>query len=206
MAGIKDLPQIAQYGIVAVLAVAMVAGSYYLLTNPIKEQNMKDAAELAKMKDQIAQLAPYETKVADLDHQIQSLNQQLELQKRIVPDEKEVPSFIDLVQGEAQKAGIEVRRFTVRPTASKEYYTEAPFEMDADGPYYGILDFYQRLAQLERIVNVSNVTMSTVKDAGKARVKKTYPYAPNETVVTSFVATTFYSNPNQTAPAPPAKK
>lgn len=205
MAGIKDLPQIAQYGIVAVLAVALVAGSYYMFTSPMKDQNAKDAVELKKMKDQIAQLAPYETKVQDLDRQIQSLNQQLELQKRIVPDEKEVPSFISLVQGEAQKAGIEIRRYTSKPTSSKEYYTEVPFDVDIDGPFYAVLDFYQRLGQLERIVNVSNVAMATVKNAGPAHVRRSYPYAPNETVVANFTATTFYSA-TAPPPAPPAKK
>ncbi len=205
MAGIQNLPPAAQYGIVAVLAIAIFAGSFYMFTNPVKEQNTKDAATLKSKQDEIAQLAPYETKVADLEHQIQSLNQQLELQKRIVPDEKEVPSFIDLVQGEAQKAGVEVRRFTTKPTATKEYYTEVPFEIDADGPYYGMLDFYQRLGQLERIVNVSNVTMAAVKESGKAKVRKSYPYAPNETVVANFTTTTFYSTTGITPPAP-AKK
>ncbi len=205
MAGIKDLPQVAQYGIVAVLAVAIVAGSYYLLVSPIKDQNTKDADALKKKTDEIAQLAPYETKVAELDRQIQSLNQQLELQKRIVPDEKEVPSFMTLVQGEAQRAGVEVRRYTAKKTATKEYYTEVPFDIDIDGPYFGVLDFYQRLAQLERIVNVSNVAMATTKAPGPSKVRRTYPYQPNETVVTSFTATTFYS---EVAPPPaaPAKK
>jgi type IV pilus assembly protein PilO len=206
MAKLTDLPQIAQYGIVAVLAVAIVAGSYYMLTAPIKEQNTKDAAVLKQKQDEIAQLAPYETKVADLDRQISSLNQQLELQKRIVPDEKEVPSFMTMVQGEAQKSGIEIRRYTAKPAATKEFFTEVPFEVDVDGPYYAVLDFYQRLGQLERIVNVSNVVMATTKNAGAARVKKTYPYAPTETVVTNFTATTFYSVTQPATPAPAAKK
>ena len=206
MAKFNDLPQVAQVGIAAVIAVALFVGAYYLFTKPVLDANEKDAATLAQKKSEIAQLAPYETKIQELDRQLQSLNQQLELQKRIVPDEKEVPSFITLVQGEALKSGVEIRRYTAKNTTNKEFYSEVPFEVDVDGPYYGVLDFYQRIGQLERIVNVSNVAMASVTNAGAAKVKRTYTYAPTETVVASFMATTFYT---VTAPPPaaaPAKK
>jgi type IV pilus assembly protein PilO len=206
MAKFNDLPQAAQVGIAAVIAVALFVGSYYMFTKPILETNEKDSATLAQKKGEIAQLAPYEAKIQELDRQIQSLNQQLELQKHIVPDEKEVPSFISLVQGEAQKSGVEIRRYTAKAVGNKEFYSEVPFDIDVDGPYYGVLDFYQRIAQLERIVNVSNVTMASVTNAGAARVKKTYTYSPNETVVASFVATTFYSVTAPPPPPAPAKK
>jgi len=206
MAKFTDLPQVAQVGIAAVVCVALFVGSYYMFTKPILDGNEKDAAVLAQKKSEIAQLAPYEAKVQELDRQLQSLNQQLELQKRIVPDEKEVPNFITLVQGEAQKSGVEIRRYTAKPTATKEFYSEVPFELDIDGPYYGVLDFYQRIGQLERIVNVSNVAMAGVKNAGAAKVKRTYTYNPTETVVASFMATTFYSVAAPPPAATPAKK
>jgi type IV pilus assembly protein PilO len=205
MAKFNDLPQAAQIGIAAVLCIALFAGAYYLFTKPILDANEKENLSLTQKKNEIAQLAPYEAKVQELDRQLQNLNQQLELQKRIVPDEKEVPSFISLVQGEAQKSGVEIRRYTSKPTATKEFYSEVPFEIDVDGPYYGVLDFYQRIGQLERIVNVSNVVMASVSNANTAKVKRIYPYSPTETVVASFMATTFYSV-STPPPAAPAKK
>jgi type IV pilus assembly protein PilO len=205
MAKFNEIPQVAQIGIAAVVCVALFVGAYYMFTKPILDANEKDAASLTQKKNEIAQLAPYEAKVQELDRQLQNLNQQLELQKRIVPDEKEVPSFISLVQGEALKSGVEIRRYTSKPTATKEFYSEVPFEIDVDGPYYGVLDFYQRIGQLERIVNVSNVTMASVTNANMAKVKKTYTYSPTETVVASFMATTFYSVATP-PPAAPAKK
>jgi len=205
MAKFNELPQVAQVGIAVVLCVALFAGGYYLFTKPILDANEKDSATLKQKKDEIAQLAPYEAKVQELDRQILNLNQQLELQKRIVPDEKEVPSFISLVQGEALKSGVEIRRYSAKPTATKEFYSEVPFDIDVDGPYYGVLDFYQRIRQLERIVNVSNVTMAATANAGSAKVKKTYTYSPTETVVANFMATTFYSVATP-PPAAPAKK
>lgn len=208
MAKFSDLPQGVQVGVVAALAIAITLALYFMTFKPIDDQNRKDLEALTAKKAEIAQLAPYETKVAELDRQIESLKQQLELQKRIVPDEKEVPSFITVVQGEASRSGIEIRRYTSKPTVTREFYTEVPFEIDVDGPYYAVVDFFQHIGQLERIVNVGNLAMATVKKPSDAKVKKTYTYAPNETVVASCVATTFYSNAGAApaAPAAPAKK
>ena len=47
--------------------------------------------------------------------------------------------------------------------AAEEFYTEVPFEMELDGPYYSMLNFFDRVGKLERIVNVSGLLMATTK-------------------------------------------
>ena len=100
-----------------------------------------------------------------------------------MPEEKEVPAFITLVENESAAAGVEVRRYTPKDTTTKDYYVEVPFEIDVDGPYYSVVNFYDRLQKLERIVNVGHLTMGALK-GGKLRSKKLYngrpmkPYQP----------------------------
>ncbi len=145
---------------------------------------------------------PYVAKMlADLNAQTESLRVQMEAQRRIVPEEKEVPSFNTMVEHEAVAAGVEVRRYTPKDTSTKEYYVEVPFEIDVDGPYYAVLNFYDRLQNSERIVNVGRLTMGALK-GGKAPVKKSYHWAPNETVSASCLLTTFYSNSTSKSGSP----
>jgi len=40
------------------------------------------------------------------------------------------------------KAGIEIRRYTAKPVSTREFYTEVPFEVELDGPYYSVLNFF----------------------------------------------------------------
>ncbi len=100
-----------------------------------------------------------------------------------MPDEKEVDSFMRMLDAEAGKAGIEIRRYTAQPSAQKDFYTEVPFEMELDGPYYSMLNFFDRVGKLERIVNVSNLLVATIRKPTDAKTKNTYQYAPNESVV-----------------------
>src|SRR5207344_623539 len=99
--------------------------------------------------------------------------QQLEIERHIVPDEKEVDSFMKMLSAEAMKAGIELRRYTARPTSNKEFYTEVPFEVELDGPYYSTLNFFDRVSKLERIVNVGQLMVSTTKNPTGAKAKRT---------------------------------
>jgi Tfp pilus assembly protein PilO len=134
------------------------------------------------------------------------LKQQLDIERRIVPDEKSVDGFIEMMDGEATKAGVELRRYTAKPVASKEYYSEVPFDMELDGPYYSMLNFFDRVGKLERIVNVSGLLVSNTKNPQGAKAKHTYQYAPNESVIATFTATTFFSHDlNPAGPGPGAK-
>jgi Tfp pilus assembly protein PilO len=117
-----------------------------------------------------------------------------------VPSEKEAPEFIKLMQSAAANAGIEVRRYTAHPPATREFFTEVPFDMELDGAYYALLAFFERVGKMERIINISGLQMASLDKARNASVKKTYQYGPNESVVVSCQATTYYS-PDQAAPA-----
>jgi Tfp pilus assembly protein PilO len=66
--------------------------------------------------------------------------------------------------------------------------------MELDGPYYGVLDFFDRVSKLERIVNVSNLLVANTKRGSDAKTKHTYQYAANESIVATCMATTFFSH------------
>jgi len=126
----------------------------------------------AKLREN-AELEAYKPKLADMDRQLASLKQQLDIERRIVPDEKDVDDFMRMVSGEARKAGVEIRRYTARPYNAKEFYTEVPFEVELDGPYYSMLSFFDRLGKVERIVNVSNLLVA--RPASRAMPRRSIP-------------------------------
>jgi type IV pilus assembly protein PilO len=205
MGNFSELPSIKQWGILAVAAALLTGVLYFTVFN--SQQSANDAAQ-RKLDDKVrenAELEKYRTKLDDIERQLASLKQQLEIERHIVPDEKEVDNFMKMLDAEAMKAGVELRRYTSRPTSNKEFYTEVPFEVELDGPYYSTLNFFDRVSKLERIVNVSNLLVASTKKASDAKVKHQYQYAPNESVVATCTATTFFSHdPVIAAPAKPA--
>src|SRR5436305_386132 len=123
-------------------------------------------------------------------------------QDNAVKEVKDADQFIKLLHDTAATSGIEIRRYTAMPVSNKEFYSEVPFAIDIDGPYYSVLNFFQRVAELERIVNVGNMQMGNTKKGSEAKVKGGYTYAPGETVLASCTATTFFSHDPEEQPAP----
>jgi Tfp pilus assembly protein PilO len=129
-----------------------------------------------------------------------ALSKQLDTLKTIVPEEKETDEFIRLLQGAASASNVQIRRLTAQAIVPKEYHYEMPFEIQADGPYFNILDFFGRLSRLSRIINVGDLTFD---DPDKTKGTK-YTVRPGTTVSGIFTATTFFTKPADTGPAPAA--
>jgi type IV pilus assembly protein PilO len=206
MANFSELSGIKQWGI-TLGATALVSTALFFTYFKTQRQ-ANDSAEqaLAAKVQENAQLAPYRTKLADIDRQIANLKQQLDIEQRIVPDEKEVDGFMKMLDAEALKAGIELRRYTALPVSGKEFYTEVPFEIELDGRYDSMLSFFDQVAKLERIVNVSNLLVANTKKGSDAKAKHVYQYAANESVIATCTATTFFSHDTTPAAAPATAK
>jgi len=201
MANFSELSGIKQWATV-LLGGAIVTGALYFTL--FKSQSEKNAAAQHALEDKIREnneLESYRPKLKQIDQQLAELKQQLEIEQRIVPDEKQVDGFMTMLDGEAQRAGVELRRYAAKDTKSQQYYTEVPFDMELDGRYYATLNFFDRVSKLERIVNISNLMLSTTKNPSGAKAKHTYQYTPNESVVASFTATTYFSHDSKPSAA-----
>jgi len=197
----SELSGIKQWGAVIAGAAVVTAALYFTV---FKSQSEKNNTAQHALEDKIREnneLESYRPKLKQMEQQLAELKQQLEIEQRIVPDEKQVDEFITMMDAEAQKAQVEVRRYASKDTSSKQYYTEVPFDMELDGRYYDVLNFFDRVSKLERIVNISNLLVSTTRNPSAAKTKHQYQYGPNESVVASFTATTYFSHDSQPSAA-----
>jgi type IV pilus assembly protein PilO len=201
-----ELSGVKRLGALVLLAVVGTGALYYTVFKSQRDQNAQAQIKLQAKLRENAELEAYRPKLADMERQLANLKQQMEIERRIVPDEKEVDNFMRLVSGEARKAGVEVRRYTSRPYVTKDFYTEVPFEVEFDGPYYSMLGFFDRLGKVERIVNVSNLLVASTSKPSAAKAKHTYQYAASESVVATCVTTTYFSHDLAPAVAAAAAK
>jgi type IV pilus assembly protein PilO len=203
MPNLNDLTEKQQWLAVVAIAGLLSLGAFFGVYRGMRTSNAADQEKLTAKVAENNELQAYRPKLMQIEQQIENLKLQLAIQRRIVPDGKEADQFIHMLQGEASKAGVEIRAYIAKPANTREFYTEAPFQMEMDGPYYSMLNFFDRVAHLERIINVAELQMATVKKPSDAKVKHTYEYAAGESIVVSCVTTTFFSHdqggPLQTA-------
>jgi type IV pilus assembly protein PilO len=194
MENFSEMPALKQWGVIVVGAALVTGALYYTIFKNQRDANAQAQHSLELKMAENHQLESYRPKLAEMDRQVASLKQQLDIERHIVPDEKDVDTLIKTLDSEALKAGIEIRRYTAKPLTERDFYTELPFELEMDGPYYSMLSFFDQVGKLERIINVSGLLMASTKKPGDAKAKHTYMYAPNETIVATCTATTFFSH------------
>src|SRR5271163_3623487 len=130
MANFSELSGLKQWGAVLAGGAIVTAALYFTV---FKSQNEKNTAAQHALEDKIREnneLESYRPKLKAMEQQVTELKQQLDIERRIVPDDKQVDGFIEMLDAESQKAGVELRRYSAQPTSQKEYYTEVPFTID----------------------------------------------------------------------------
>lgn len=185
------------------LAVVLVLAGLYLPMSPIATERVAvdDAnGRMKTLENQVRPLRVFQQRRVELQSEMEALQKQLATLQAIVPEDKEVDQFIVMVQGAASGAGVFIRKITTQPIVPREYHSEMPFKIAADGPYYSVLDFFARLGRLSRIINVGDMKLTEVK-AGESSSSQ-FRMAPGTTVSGEFTITTFFTQSTAQTAAP----
>lgn len=94
-----------------------------------------------------------------VEQEYEILREQWEVAQTLLPEQNEMPNLLRKVSAAGQQSGIEFEVF--RPTAplNQGFYTDNPVEVTIRGGYHQTGVFLSRLANLNRIVNVSKLRM-----------------------------------------------
>jgi len=198
----RDMSVIMQGLVALAIAVILVLAGLYVPGSPVAQERAdydKAVQDRTKLNQEVTQLQVYKQRYGELKQQMDALNKQLDTLKTIVPEEKEVDEFIRQLQGAATASNVQLRKLTSQNIVPKDYHYEMPFEVQADGPYFNMLDFFSRLSRLSRIINVGDIQFDDPEKSKGTR----YPNRPGTTVSGVFTATTFFTKPADAgAPAP----
>jgi Tfp pilus assembly protein PilO len=203
----RDWPWPLQALVYVVLGVAIVVAGFYTPGSPVRNRRVDlDAAQARKqpLQAEVNTLRDFERQRGQLQGEMEALQKQLATLQAIVPEDKQVDQFILMIQGAASSSDVSIRRLATKTIVPREFHYEMPFEVEADGPYYAVLDFFGKLGRLSRIINVGDLAITGIGDEGNKKEHMTR----NTTVKGTFTVTTFFTKgaEEQLASMPAAKR
>ena len=86
--------------------------------------------------------------------------------KAQLPEEKEIPELLKQVSNLGRDSGLEVVLFRQKPEVFQDLYAEVPVEMSVRGGYHQIALFFDKVRRIDRIVNVSDVSIRNPQQVG----------------------------------------
>lgn len=194
----NDLPGFVQAGILVAVAAVAAGGVFYYFVWPMKDQNDKTRADVAKLKAENDKNEAFKQQQVGYLNLIKQLESQLETLRSIVPDEQATDEFMKTVFSDGTGTGTEIRTFIPGTPVTRDYYVEMPFSVHLDGTFYNLLNFFDRLSHEQRIMSVSGLSLGTPQGGGMGN----YTVSKSETVGANCVLTTYYNKPLN-APPPP---
>ena len=114
------------------------------------------------------------------------LHDQWMVAKTLLPEQNQMPDLLRKVTAAGQQSGIEFQLFKPMTLVNQGFYSENPIEVRIKGGYHQTGVFLSRLANLSRIVNVSDLNMD-----GVSKQEET-PF----TVETEIVLTAYTQGPS----------
>ena len=145
-------------------SVILFGGAFYAL------DYMPKAEEIANAKDDVDRLEQQLRTVKIRARSLQKFRDEYaKVQKlfqeaaKLLPDKREIPNFLKNISQQGLDAKLEFRYFSPQPEKPKDFYMEIPVSMEVRGGYRNVLDFFDRVGRMDRIVNILNISMKPDK-------------------------------------------
>ncbi len=129
--------------------------------------------ETAGLRQRVAEMEEdrirKQAQTADRDKaaaQLRDVEQALARAMTQLPDRKEIPDLLSSISLLGRDSGLDILVFRQRPEAYREFYAEVPVEMEVRGTYHQVAAFLDEVGRLDRIVNVSNIEVTSPEIEG----------------------------------------
>ena len=139
----------------------LLAGLFiYFVYLPKSEEIAKTREEIAKLQQKLNQaivrakaLKKFEAEYAEVDTQFQEA-------LKLLPNTKEIPSLLKSITQLGTDSNLEFLFFSPQRERAQDFFMEIPVSIEVSGTYHNVAIFFDKVGQMERIVNILNVSMT----------------------------------------------
>lgn len=154
-----DLPlsrRVLVYGFLILLSIALY---YFFLHLPSSDLIVEQQTKIETLEAEKVKLLATLKGRAALKAEIEKTEAQFKEVTKQLPESKEIPDLLRQVSNMGRDSGLEITLFRQQGENIKELYADVPVEMAVRGGYHQLALFFEKVRQLDRIVNISDIGM-----------------------------------------------
>ncbi len=164
------------FGIIALLT----AGTYFLLISDVEDRITGIRGDQAAKDQVLAQKQEIADNLNERRKEMDALEQKFQEALTQLPEKKDIEELLSQLNDVGKKSGLEISRVIPGAEATEGFYSRIPISMAVSGNYHEVAMFLQEIANLRRIVNVSDLKLGAP-----------VPKGDKVTLTSEFMATTF---------------
>jgi type IV pilus assembly protein PilO len=169
---LTKLPPLAKIGIGALFVVLIGVAYFVVFYGDLASSITAEKSQEEKLRSDLSAARQnefsYQKDLAELSDRQQ---RQRELVK-ILPTETEYPAFLSAVQNVANVAGIALTAWSPLAEVPDQFYSRVPMKVQLTGRYHQVAKFFHGVSQLDRVINMENISLTDPKPDGEDTVLK----------------------------------
>ncbi len=167
-----NLPLKQKIAAVVLGMLAIGAGFYFGLEKKKLDELNSLQGKLDKVQSDVNETRRLANNLPKFKAEYEGLKKDLDNALTELPNSKEIPSLLTSITSAGKSSGLDFLLFRPKSEVLKDFYAEVPVDISVSGPYLGIANFFVAVGKLPRIVNISNVAFTDIKnDKGRTLVK-----------------------------------
>jgi len=146
--------------LVGAIGLVFLAYAYFLYW-PRSERITAMETKLGTLQQERDRKAKLAANLNEARQQVTDLRAALKEAVAQLPDTKEIPDLLSGISGVGRESGLEIVQFRQKQEQFQDFYAEVPVDMLVRGSYFEVEAFFSRVSQLQRIVNIRNISIKS---------------------------------------------
>jgi type IV pilus assembly protein PilO len=168
----ERLPAVQRYAVLAVIVLAVIGIYWFTLYGAKRDEHRRLQAQLTQLQTKIAETRSVVSNLKSFEESREQLQKELRDALRRLPNASELPVLLTDITSLGKKSGLEFRSFRPSSEVSRGFYAEVPIQIELSGQYHDLGVFFDRIAHLSRIVNVSKLKFGIRSYRGESPILK----------------------------------
>ena len=161
---LEALSKIQRMAIWAGVLILLIGAFVYFAYLPKFKQLDRLRTDLSKIEKELEVAKKNARELNAYRKKMQEAEDQFRVVMRALPEKEEIPTLLTGISKAGKNSGLSFTLFQPKPEVEKDFYAEIPVAMEVTGDYHGVATFFERVAGLNRIVNIRNINLAPDKE------------------------------------------
>ncbi len=159
IAKISKVPLAQRLAVVALTILLLLGGTYLLAVSPLEEEIQRSEQEINRLDTQLVQKKAIARDLTRYKVEVERLKQRLNEALTLLPNDSEIPELLQKLASLVEQSDCQMEEFSPQGEVSQGFYARIPVQMSITGNYHSIAVFFDKVAKLARIVNVTDISL-----------------------------------------------
>ncbi len=132
---------------------------YYFAISALASGIEETESEVSNLKTSVIDLRSKLRKIDKLKKLKVKLEEKISLAEKELPQKEEMPKLLSTLSGLARSSGLDIKLWKSEQEIFQEYYVELPVSVQVRGGFHQVAAFFDEVGRLDRIVNVTDISM-----------------------------------------------